>query len=277
MYSVTRESRVDALVYPALIAHRGGCPSHPDNSLQAFRQAISLGADLIEIDVRLTADGKLVVVHDPYVEFPDGRIALVSELTSEQVRREGFAQGTTTAIPTLQEVLNLVQGRVGLEIEIKQLRGEPGPPNLGLAAAEELTRLLVESSFKAALVTCFEARTLDRVRECAPQIATGLETEGPDDLASGLEHCLGGGYEFVLPDVTSLLDAGPTFVEEAHRLGVRVAPWIVDETAVLAHLFATGVDAIETDNLVVAIPIRDHSRSLRRPAGPVEPSSAPPG
>lgn len=253
-------SLIDGLIYPAVIAHRGACRSRPENSLAAFSQAISAGADMIELDVRLTADGVMVVVHDPHVEGPGGRITLVSELTFRQLRHSRLADAAAISVPTLQEVLSLVRGRVGLEIEIKQLSDEPGPPNLGLAAAEAVARLLNESEFVAVLVSCFEPRTLARVRECAPQIATGLETEGLAGLVAGLEQCVAAGHAFVLPDVPTLLGAGRGIVDQAHRLGLRLIAWVADDPVVLAELFAMGVDAIETDDLDIAIPIRDRAR-----------------
>jgi glycerophosphoryl diester phosphodiesterase len=165
------------LAAPVVIAHRGASAAWPENTLTAFEAAVRAGADMVELDVRLTADGALVVMHDPDVaRTTDGR-GLVCELTLAEVR--------ALHVPTLRDALDLLQGRAGAEIEIKDDPGE--------AAADAVVDQLRDARFAAALVSSFHAGALARVRERDAAIATGLETDGTDALRAGLDHVVAHG------------------------------------------------------------------------------------
>src|ERR1700682_5975434 len=107
------------------IAHRGGSGTFPENTLSAFRAAIEAGADMCELDVQLTRDGKVVVIHDDTVERTTDGQGEGAILTLEELQRldagalfkEGAQRGER--IPTLDEVFELTRGRCGLNIELK--------------------------------------------------------------------------------------------------------------------------------------------------------------
>jgi glycerophosphoryl diester phosphodiesterase len=232
------------LAAPAVIAHRGASAAWPENTLSAFEAAVRAGADMVELDVRLTADGALVVMHDADVARTTGGHGLVCELTLAEVR--------ALHIPTLRDALDLLQGRAGAEIEIKD---EPGE-----TAADAVVDQLRDARFDAALVSSFHPGALARVRERDPAIATGLETDGSDALRAGLDHVVAHGHPFLLPDAPSLRRAGPEVARLAHERGVRVGTWTVDDPEEIAELFAWGVDAVETNMPEIAAPIRDAAR-----------------
>ncbi|TPE61556.1 hypothetical protein FJQ54_08165 [Sandaracinobacter neustonicus] len=108
-----------------LVAHRGRSPDRPENTLAAFRQAIALGVDIIEIDLRMTADGEIVILHDPTVDRTTDGTGDVSTLTLDQVKALDAggrfdARFAGERIPTYEEVLDLVTGtRVKLLLDIK--------------------------------------------------------------------------------------------------------------------------------------------------------------
>ena len=232
------------LAAPVVIAHRGASAAWPENTLTAFEAAVRAGADMVELDVRLTADGALVVMHDPDVaRTTDGR-GLVCELTLAEVR--------ALHVPTLRDALDLLQGRAGAEIEIKDDPGE--------AAADAVVDQLRDARFDAALVSSFHAGALARTRERDAAIATGLETDGTDALRAGLDHVVAHGHPFLLPDAPSLRRAGREVARLAHERGVRVGTWTVDDPEEIAELFAWGVDAVETNMPEIAAPIRDAAR-----------------
>ena len=113
----------------AVISHRGEHLRHPENTLPAFRSAIEAGADFIEVDVRTTSDGKLVLMHDATVDRCTNGHGEVAKMTFEEIRKldAGAKSGTEfagTRAPTFQEVLELAKGRIGVYIDTKQISGK---------------------------------------------------------------------------------------------------------------------------------------------------------
>lgn len=240
------------LAAPAVIAHRGASRACPENTLTAFEAAVRAGADMVELDVQLTADGTLVVMHDPDVARTTAGRGLVCEMTLDEVR--------ALHVPTLREALDLVHGRAGAEIEIKD-----DPPE---TAADTVVALLQEMRFALALVSSFDPAALARVRGCDPQVATGLETSGTEALRAGLDHVVAHGHPYLLPDAPSLMRAGPEVIQLAHQRGVRIGTWTVDDPTAIAELYAWGVDAVETNLPEMAVPIRDLARIAASLEGP---------
>jgi glycerophosphoryl diester phosphodiesterase len=237
------------LAAPAVIAHRGASATWPENTLAAFEAAVRARADMIELDVRLTSDGGLVVMHDPDVgRTTEGR-GLVRELTVADLQ--------ALHVPTLRDALDLLQGRAGVEIEIKD---DPAD-----GAVDALVAVLHELRFEAVLVSSFHAAALARVRGRDPGIATGLETDGAEALRAGLDHVVASGHRFVLPDAHSLIRAGREVIRLAHERGVGVGTWTVDDPQAIAELYAWGVDAVETNDPALAVPVRDAARIAAGP------------
>lgn len=112
-----------ALSAPTIWAHRGASHRHPENTLAAFRAAIDLGADGIEFDIGLTADGVAVVLHDAYVDRTTNGSGLVADFTSSDLARLDAGDGER--VPRLEEVLELAAGRVSVNIEIKAAASVP--------------------------------------------------------------------------------------------------------------------------------------------------------
>jgi glycerophosphoryl diester phosphodiesterase len=112
-----------------VIAHRGEHLHHPENTLPAIEAAIALGADYVEVDVRTTADGALVLSHDPNVSRCTDGHGEVAKMTLEQVRAldagiKSGAEFAGTRIPTLDEALALARGRAGLYLDVKEARAQ---------------------------------------------------------------------------------------------------------------------------------------------------------
>jgi glycerophosphoryl diester phosphodiesterase len=140
---------------PFVVAHRGAWRPAPQNSLEAFEEAIALGCDAVELDVRRTVDGRLVVVHDARSA---GRA--VSKLTHEELR----ARPRTSHTPLLEEVLELIAGRIGVDVELK----EDGYVERAMSA---LGRWLSPDQY---VVTSFRDAVLPAVKRAAPAARTGL-------------------------------------------------------------------------------------------------------
>ena len=254
------ESRFRIGGRPFVVAHRGDSSRHPENTLPAFEAAVRVGADMVELDVRLSADGVAVILHDPDVSRTTSGSGLVHELSVSalsELRTEG-GPGGSVGIPLLADALRALGGRIGVNLEIKNLPSEPafvpdGQPHVEAALAE-----MAAARFEGlVLVSSFNPRALDRSKELAPEIATGLLSTADVDPGAALAYVRDEGHDAVLPDFRAVLAGGGDFVEEAHAHGILVGTWTVDDAGTIARLFDLGVDAVATDRPEVAVRIRD--------------------
>jgi glycerophosphoryl diester phosphodiesterase len=247
-----------------IVAHRGASLNHPENTIEAFEGAILAGADMVELDVRMTADHIPVVLHDADVSLTTDGSGFVHQLTLAEVKRLDASRGGGRAVrvPTLREALDVLSGRIGVDVEVKNLPGEASFDYPREEAAEVLVRVLDEVGFSGAvLVTSFSWLSIERVRELEPAIATGFLTTAMIDPRAALVYARSEGHGYVLPQAPALFDAGASFVSEAHDSGIRVGTWTVDDPAAIEALFSMGVDAVATNDPAIGVPIRDGFRS----------------
>ncbi len=221
-------------------AHRGASGQAPENTLGALTRALALGADMAEIDVRLTADGLLAVIHDATLERTTDGQGPVSARTMAELKKldAGSWFGREWAgerIPELGEVLALAGGRLRLNIELK-------PDDRPEAMLDELLRqLALHDLDRRCVVTSFDADLVDELKARSPGQAAGY-IFGADDLP---------GWAFsakveVLSAERSLVDAA--FCEFAAAAGKAVHVWTVDEPADMRHFQQLGVDAVITNH-----------------------------
>lgn len=249
-----------------VVAHRGASSEQPENTLAAFDAALEAGADVVELDVRLTADGVPVVLHDPDVSATTDGSGFVHELTLSELKRldASGGRGPREEVPALSEALELI-GRAGgaVDLEIKNLPGEPAFDSPRESVLLATLEALEAVSFSGdALVSSFNWLTIERSKELAPDLPTGFLTIGVVDPRAALVYVTQHGHEFVLPQTPGLLDAGVEFVREARAEGVRVGTWVADDEDLLSTLFSWGVDAVATNDPARAVALRD-----RAPAG----------
>lgn len=240
---------------PAIVAHRGDSAHHPENTLAAFAAAADAGADVVEFDVRRSRDGNLVVIHDP--KIAPGSIAPVAELTLAQIK------ALEPEIPTLDEALELLRGRVALEVEIKNVPGEPGFEPAGKTIARDVVSALRRHAFTDAFVASFDAESLKSVRELDSGRDTGLLVDPSANLDEVLES-VADSHSILLPEARALETAGRSFIDRVHERGIRLCAWIVDDAASIGRLFELGVDAVETNDPALGVVVRDRVRSPRR-------------
>ncbi|MEX0991576.1 MAG: glycerophosphodiester phosphodiesterase [Actinomycetota bacterium] len=242
-----------------MVAHRGASSTHAENTLSALEAAVAAGAQAVELDVRLTADGVPVVIHDPDVSRVSEGEGLVAEMTFQQVRALDVSRGLhgPAEVPSLSEVLAALSGRAAAVIEIKNWPQQPGfDPDHG--QVEAVIRELDDAGFSGpVLLASFNWASVDRARVLAPGMPTGLlSVSGVADPGLALERAGEGGHAFVLPHVSDLVAEGPAFVGSAHEAGVRVGTWVVDEENAVRTLFSWGVDAVATDDPAMAVALR---------------------
>lgn len=233
---------------PLIIAHRGDSAHRPENTLASFASALELGAELVELDVQLTGDGHVVVLHDPTLDRTTDGSGDVRRLTLAELRRlsAGYRRRFGEAyagerVPTLAEVLALLRGRGRAMIEIK--RDSVGAdPLAGIEARtlEEVRRAGMEDD--VALIS-FDRRALLRCREQAPGI-----TRGHIFLRASIDELLEGARAvastLVMPEKGILNDA---LCDRAHEAGLRLVTWVVDDAEELRSFERFGLFGVGTN------------------------------
>jgi glycerophosphoryl diester phosphodiesterase len=223
----------------AILAHRGS-PDRPggigENTLEAFARAGRLGADGVELDVRLTLDGGLAVHHDPVI--PEA--GPVAELKVADL---------PPWVPLLPAALKTCAG-LTVNIEIKNLPGEPGFDPEDRVARDVVELVVAAARVPDVVVSSFWPDTLGVVRTAHPDLATGLLLTSWFDPVVGLAMALERGCTALHPHVDLV---GPELVGEAHRAGLSVATWTVNHPSQLEAAAAAGVDTVITDHVVQAV------------------------
>jgi glycerophosphoryl diester phosphodiesterase len=253
-------------IRPLVVAHRGASAAFPENTLASFRGAVEADADVVELDVRLTADNVPVILHDLDVSITTDGSGLVHTMTLDEVKRldASGGRGPATEIPTLEEALEALNGAVGVDIEIKNLPGEPSFDSPREAAAHEVVSLLHATRFQGpVLVSSFNWLSIERIQELDGNLPTGILTTADVDPWASLVYARSRKHAWVLPQVPALVRAGKEFVDAAHADRVLVGTWTVDAPAEIDRLFEIGVDAVATNDPARAVPVRDRHR-LRR-------------
>jgi glycerophosphoryl diester phosphodiesterase len=223
----------------AILAHRGS-PDRSggivENTLEAFARARQLGADGVELDVRLTSDGAMAVHHDPVVPGAGP----VAELKAADL---------PPWVPLLPAALETCAG-LTVNIEIKNLPGEPGFDPEDRVARHVVELVAAAGRVPDVVVSSFWPDTLGVVRSAHPDLATGLLLTSWFDPAAGLALALDQGCTALHPHVDLV---GPELVAEAHRAGLSVATWTVNDPSQLEGAAAAGVDTVITDHVVQAV------------------------
>jgi glycerophosphoryl diester phosphodiesterase len=247
---------------PVVVAHRGASATHPENTLEAFDAAMSSGAEVVEFDVRMTSDGHPVVMHDELVDRTTDGQGLVRSLTLDQVRRLRIdgAGDRSLGVPALDEVLEAASGRVGVDIEIKNTPGEADFDADRERAVEATLDALRSTAFVGpVLLSSFNPMSIARALELEPGIATGLLTSYDVEADDALGFARDQGHPWVLPFVAMVEAAEPGFAQRAHRDGVFVGTWIVDEPGRAVALMKAGVDAVATNDPAAVVAARDRA------------------
>src|SRR2546430_4742952 len=222
--------------------HRGNPDECPENTLASFRPAIELGVDLIECDVHRSEDGGLPVIHDHLLDRTTNGSGLVRDHTMAELK--GFDAGrwkdarfAGERIPSLDEVLALAKGHIGVAIEIKNL---PWPyPGIENAVVQAVRGAGMVGDV---VVISFDHRSIKRIAELEPQILTGvLEASRTVDLLRVMDDAEA---DLFCPHWGSI---EPETAEELHAAGKLIGVWTVDDAVSLAWSKALPANAIYTN------------------------------
>ena len=238
-------SRFEFLDHPGPIpfAHRGGASEAPENTLPAFEHAVRLGYRYLETDVHATADGVLVAFHDDRLDRVTDRTGVIAEMTWAEVS-EARVDGREP-IPLLEDVLGTwPEVRVNID------------PKADTSVEPLIEVLRRTASAQRVCIGAFSDERIDRVRAA---LGTGLCTGmGPDELVGLLRAFQGEAVEFrsqaaQIPthDFKGRPLATAELVEVAHRHGIAVHVWTIDDPDEMHRLLDLGVDGIMTDRPAV--------------------------
>ena len=239
------------------IAHRGGARLAPENTLAAFRNALTLPVDAIEMDVQMSRDGYPIVFHDNTVERVTNGEGNILDLDFASLRSLNAAAHfpgnwpVAEQIPTLREVLDLARGRVQVLIEIKtsQRDGVPGRyPHIAEAVVGELR---ATAMLQQALIISFDWEVLPTVKALEPTLATGAivsdkvwNPHAEHALDMLVQQIKSLGCEWIALDYKLFT---PDMPEILHKNGIQLGLWTVNTLEQLQRFVEAGVDTLTTD------------------------------
>ncbi len=267
--AITVAPRPDQPVFaadrPLLFAHRGGADLWPENTLFAFERAAAMGADVLELDVRLTADGELVVMHDASVDRTTNGKGKVRDMTLAELKQldAGYRftpddgatypyRGQGIAIPTLAEVFRAFPSHI-INIEIKDYVPE---------AVERLVELIeANQAENRVIVSSFDDETMKYFRRLAPHVANAA---APGEIRifyifsrlrlTRFHRPLSDAYQIPVERDGIRLDT-KTFIDAAHSKNQKVHYWTIDDPEEMRRLLSLGADGVMTDRPDLALDV----------------------
>ena len=232
---------------PLVFAHRGLSSEAPENTMAAFRLARAKGVPGVELDIHLTSDGKLIVIHDhTTTRVSPGTAITIEESTAAQIQGVDIgswkgAQFKGEKAPLLSELFEELGGELYFDVEIKSGKAE----DKGLEAA--LVKLLADFKFSAEriAVSSFNPFAIRRFKALCPSVPTGIIYCIDDDVPWYLRHGEGrwlGHADFLKPKHTQASRAGLSW----GRLigGRKVLPWTIDDPAIAARVLTIGCEGV---------------------------------
>jgi glycerophosphoryl diester phosphodiesterase len=227
---------------PLVIAHRGDSAHRPENTLASFAGALAVGATVVELDVQLTADGHVIVLHDPGLDRTTTGSGDVHRLTLAEVRSvsAGYPDRFGSAyagerVPALSEALALLRGRAKVLVEIKaESVTDDAEGGIEARTVEAIRRAGMADS--VALIS-FDHRAILRLASLAPEMTRGrlFGRTNPDEvLAAAREASCG----LVMPHKSQLTGV---LVDRVRAAGLKLATWVVDDPAELKQLARFGL------------------------------------
>ncbi|HXN87522.1 MAG TPA: glycerophosphodiester phosphodiesterase [Candidatus Binataceae bacterium] len=253
---------------PRIFGHRGSAGTHPENTMPSFQAAVDLGAHYLETDVHLTRDGEVVVSHDDNLERTCGHPGLIAELDYGDIAAmdAGFSfslnginfpfRAKAIQVPRLTEVLAAFP-RMRFNIDLKPEHVSIIEPTLKVIDAAGMRRMVL-------LTSEYQPR-LDEIRAAASEIPTGL---GYLEIAAFMQATAARDASYHPPGDAIQIPteyhgwklATPETVEMAHRHGIEVHIWTVNEEPEMRAMFALGVDGIMSDFPGLALKVIELAR-----------------
>lgn len=248
----------ESLSRPAIFAHRGASAHAPENTLASFELAVQQGADAIELDAKLSADGHVVVFHDQTVERTTGAKGRVQDLTLAQLRSLDAGSSFSPKflgekIPLLEEVFESFSKRTIINVELANHK-TPGD-NLVETVCMLVKKFNAQNQI---FFSSFHPRSLAKAQALLPEVPRGLLAN--DGFRAMLVRSFifyFGNYQALHPNRWT---TSPQQIRRVHRLGRRVHIFTVNEEALMRKFFRWGADGIFTDDPPLALRVRGEKK-----------------
>jgi len=213
-----------------IMGHRGAPADEPENTLLSFSRALAVGVAAVELDVQLTKDGRLAVIHDETLDRTTNGRGPVQDFTLAELKKLDAGRGEP--VPSLEEVFDLVQGQAHLVVELKQPE----------AAGALLDFFQERRAFEVATVVSFWHPAVKALKQAEPRLNTGVLMVGCPADPVGLARAaradtLALNYRYVNREL----------VDAAHQQDIQVIVWNIDDPETLQPYLAMNLDAICTN------------------------------
>ena len=240
-----------------IFAHRGASAYAPENTLEAFRLAMEQGADGIELDVQMTKDGELVVIHDETIDRVSNGNGAVRDYTLEELKQfsvsNHFEQYPDVKIPTLREVLELVKpGTMEINIELKT--GIYWYPQI----EQKVLELVKEEGMEERIIySSFNHYSVQKIRELSPEAETAYLIG--DVMLDVADYTRNTGIKGLHPALFHVKMAD--FLKEYKESGIALRVWTVNDKDQIRWLIDEGVDAVITNYPDTALEARKEAEA----------------
>ena len=217
------------------IGHRGAKGLEPENTLLSFQKAIEIGVDGIELDVRLTSDGELIVIHDETIDRTSNGTGFVNQFSLREIKK--FRIDSKHEIPTLLEVLELVNKKCFINIELKEIE-----------TAEKVVALIEDFvtnknwNYSDFLVSSFNWHAIQNVRFLNPDIPIGVLTESDLEMAFTFAKFLKAST--IIPHYLLLNDPE---IQEIQEAGIKIFAWTVNENDTIEKMKTLNINGFISD------------------------------
>ena len=232
---------------PLVYAHRGDRSRAEDNTLEAYRLAVEAGADGIELDVRRTVDGVLVMNHDDARPgFPP-----IVEMTFADIREQ------LPSMPTLIETLASVPQNVWLNVEIKNFPTEADFDEGRSTVVQVIETIIAHDTLDRILLSSFDPVTMQRAAQVSPEMLRAQLVRLPYGLDVAIAAALSQGAHAVNPELAHFSEDPLVTISSIHDAGLKAIVWRVELPEDIAMLFNIGVDGVITDDPAMARKVID--------------------
>ncbi|RTZ94914.1 MAG: glycerophosphodiester phosphodiesterase [Deltaproteobacteria bacterium] len=235
--------------HPLVVGHRGFRARYPENTRVSFEAATNAGVEMVELDVHLSRDDQLVVIHDDRVDRTTSGTGDVSAMTLAELKKldagswfnERFAG---ERIPTLKEVFDCVGDRVKINIEIKFAGTDYVPGRIETAVLDLIRR---EDAASRVLISSFDPRVVQYIRRADPSLAAAFISRSADGMKT-VDFCRQLGVYSFHPNFRCL---NTELITGLHDAGIHVFPYTVNTEPDFQKMMQLGVDGVITDDPVV--------------------------
>jgi glycerophosphoryl diester phosphodiesterase len=235
---------------PMIFSHRGANTFEPENSLEAFKKAMELGCDGIEMDLRYTASGDIIVFHDRNLVRMTSQKGNVHQLSLSEIRKIALNNGSSRLIPTFQEALELIGDKVLINLDVKRERFRSN------GFEEKILKTLSDFGLRDnIIISSFNPLVLKKIARISPQSHLGFIIRNRSQILMQTRMSLKSlhiNYRIL----------SKKYVKAKQAKGIKIIPWTIDEKEDMIHFNEMGVDGIITNRPEVYFQIMNQKSAL---------------